>query len=178
MNSHCPAPDAAAIRDQIRSFNESEFARLLGMEILDASEGYSRVTMDCAGKMNPGGVAHGGAIFALADQAFGIAANCCGTHCVPVSVSIQYIAPAKGVLVAIASRVEDNGSCDTYQVMVYEGIGPLPNLPVWHSGSEKLHHFPFFLAPQICQAHSGNLYPSHPPIYPHDTGTERDTGCC
>lgn len=88
MNSHCPAPDAAAIRDQIRSFNESEFARLLGMEILDASEGYSRVTMDCAGKMNPGGVAHGGAIFALTDQAFGIAANCCGTHRVAVSVSI------------------------------------------------------------------------------------------
>ena len=103
----------------------SEFARLLQMEILEASEGYSRVTMDCAGKMNPGGVAHGGAIFSLADQAFGIAANCCGTHRVAVSVSIQYIAPAKGKLVAVARRVADNGSCDTYRVMVHEGERPV-----------------------------------------------------
>jgi len=115
------APDPLAIAEQIRLFNASEFARLLQMEILEASEGYARVTMDCAGKMNPGGVAHGGAIFSLADQAFGIAANCCGTHRVAVSVSIQYIAPAKGKLVAVARRVADNGSCDTYRVMVHEG---------------------------------------------------------
>jgi acyl-CoA thioesterase len=117
--------DLSKIADQIRSFNESEFARLLGMEIVEASEGYSRVIMDCAGKLNPGGVAHGGAIFALADQAFGIAANCCGIHRVAVSVSIQYIAPAKGQLVAVARRVADNGSCDTYRVMVHEGERPV-----------------------------------------------------
>jgi len=119
-----PRPDArdpAAISEQIRIFNGSEFARLLGMEILEASDGYSRVIMDCAGKLNPGGVAHGGAIFALADQAFGIAANCCGIHRVAVSVSIQYIAPAKGTLVATARRVEDNGKTDTYRIMVHEG---------------------------------------------------------
>lgn len=115
------SPVPSAIAEQIRRFNTSEFARLLNMEITEASDGYSRVTMDCAGKMNPGGVAHGGAIFALADQAFGIAANCCGTHRVAVSVSIQYIAPAKGRLVAVAKRVSDNGTCDTYRVMVHEG---------------------------------------------------------
>lgn len=118
-------PDPAAIAEQIRIFNASEFARLLQMEIVEAAEGYSRVTMDCSGKMNPGGVAHGGAIFSLADQAFGIAANCCGTHRVAVSVSIQYIAPAKGKLVAVAKRVADNGSCDTYRVMVHEGERPV-----------------------------------------------------
>jgi acyl-CoA thioesterase len=118
-------PDPLAIAEQMRNFNASEFARLLQMEIVEASEGYSRVTMDCAGKMNPGGVAHGGAIFSLADQAFGIAANCCGTHRVAVSVSIQYIAPAKGELVAIAKRVADNGKCDTYRVMVHEGDRPV-----------------------------------------------------
>ena len=125
MTCQQPVPDKIAIAEQVRHFNESEFARLLGMEILEASEGYSRVTMDCAGKMNPGGVAHGGAIFALADQAFGIASNCCGTHRVAVSVSIQYIAPAKGTLVAVARRVEDNGSCDTYRVMVHDGDRPV-----------------------------------------------------
>lgn len=118
-------PDPSAIAEQIQIFNGSEFARLLGMEILEASDGFSRVTMDCAGKMNPGGVAHGGAIFSLADQAFGIAANCCGTHRVAVSVSIQYIAPARGKLVAVARRVADNGSCDTYRIMVHEGERPV-----------------------------------------------------
>ena len=117
--------DPSAIAEQVRIFNSSEFARLLQMEITDASEGYARVTMDCAGKMNPGGVAHGGAIFSLADQAFGIAANCCGTHRVAVSVSIHYIAPAKGKLVAVAKRVSDNGSCDTYRIMVHEGERPV-----------------------------------------------------
>jgi acyl-CoA thioesterase len=118
-------PDPSAIAEHIHTFNVSEFARLLGMEILEASDGYSRVTMDCAGKMNPGGVAHGGAIFSLADQAFGIAANCCGTHRVAVSVTIHYIAPAKGKLVAVARRVADNGTSDTYRIMVHEGDRPV-----------------------------------------------------
>lgn len=122
MTRHpCKPPSDEIVAEQIALFNSSEFARLLGMEVIEAREGYSRVTMDCAGKMNPGGVAHGGAIFALADQAFGIAANCCGIHRVAVSVSIQYIAPAKGDLVAVAERVADNGRCDTYRVIVTEG---------------------------------------------------------
>jgi acyl-CoA thioesterase len=125
MTHHPVAPDPKAIEEQIRIFNASEFARLLGMEITEAAEGYSRVTMDCTGRMNPGGVAHGGAIFSLADQAFGIAANCCGVHRVAVSASILYIAPAKGKLVAVARRVADNGTCDTYRVMVHEGERPV-----------------------------------------------------
>jgi acyl-CoA thioesterase len=78
--------------------------------------------MDCKGKNNPRGVAHGGAVFALADQAFGIAANCGGgAPRVAVSIHIQYLAPATGSLIAIARRIEDNGTYSTFQVMVYEG---------------------------------------------------------
>jgi len=109
------------VREYIAAFNRSEFAVLLGMRILDACDGYARVEMDCAGKLNPDAVAHGGAIFSLADQAFGIAANCTGVHRVAVSVHIQYLAPAQGALVAIAQRVEDNTRCDTYRVIVTEG---------------------------------------------------------
>ncbi|MCK9580279.1 MAG: PaaI family thioesterase [Methanoregula sp.] len=125
MTGHSHEPDEAAIAEQVRIFNESDFARLMDMVIVEARDGYSRVTMDCTGKMNTGGTAHGGAIFTVADQAFGIASNCCGPHRVAVSVSIQYIAPAKGMLVAEARRVEDNGTCDTYRVMVYEGERPV-----------------------------------------------------
>ena len=106
--------------EQISAFNHSEFARLLGIEITEAYDGYARVVMDCTGKKNPRGVAHGGAIFALADQAFGIAANCDAATRVAVSIHIQYIAPATGSLVAIAHRVADNGRYSTFRVMVYE----------------------------------------------------------
>jgi acyl-CoA thioesterase len=45
--------------------------------------------MNCSGKNNPRGVEHGGAIFAFADQAFGIAANCDAAIRVAVSIHIQ-----------------------------------------------------------------------------------------
>lgn len=105
----------------ISAFNHSEFAQLLGIEIIEASDGYARVAMDCTGKKNPRGIAHGGAIFALADQAFGIAANCGVVSRVAVSIHIQYIAPATGSLVAIAQRVADNGRYSTFRVMIFEG---------------------------------------------------------
>ena len=113
-------PDSV-IDQQITLFNSSDFARMLGMRITEASDGYARVVMDAMGKNNPHDVAHGGAIFALADQAFGIAANCAGTDRVAVSVHIQYIAPATKDLVAVAHRVGDNGPYSVFRVMVYEG---------------------------------------------------------
>ena len=119
-STHTPDEDAT-IHEYVTAFNRSEFAVLLGMRVVEAHDGYARVEMDCTGKMNPDGVAHGGAVFSLADQAFGIAANCTGVHRVAVSVHIQYLAPATGALVAIAQRVSDNGRCDTYCVVISEG---------------------------------------------------------
>ena len=106
---------------RIAAFNQSPFAKLLKMTITEAHDGHSRVVMDCCQSLNPHDVVHGGAIFALADQAFGIAANCGDVDRVAVSVHIQYIAPATGSLVAIANRVADNGRYSTFRVMVYEG---------------------------------------------------------
>ena len=119
-STHTP-DEAATIHEYVTAFNRSEFAVLLGMRVVEARDGYARVEMDCTGKMNPDGVAHGGAVFSIADQAFGIAANCTGVHRVAVSVHIQYLAPATGALVAIAQRVSDNGRCDTYRVVISEG---------------------------------------------------------
>ncbi len=107
--------------DTIMSFEKSEFGRLLGMHITEARDGYARVEMDCIGKSNPHGIAHGGAVFSLADHAFGIASNCGKDYYTAISVHIQYIAPARGQLVAVAERIASNGSCETYRVIVYEG---------------------------------------------------------
>jgi acyl-CoA thioesterase len=114
-------PAEPIIAERITAFNHSEFAQLLGMEITEAHDGYARVVMDCSGKKNPNDVAHGGAICALADQAFGIAANCAGIDRVAVSIHIQYISPATGSLVAVAHRVADNGRYSTFRIMIQEG---------------------------------------------------------
>ena len=114
-------PDAEQLEQRrIAAFNDSPFARLLSLTITEAHDGYARVVMDSAHTKNPHDVAHGGAIFALADQAFGIAANCGIADRVAVSVHIQYIAPATGTLVALANRVADNGRYSTFRVMVFE----------------------------------------------------------
>jgi acyl-CoA thioesterase len=119
--THPTDPTKQIISDRISAFNLSEFAQLLGMKITEARDGYARVVMDCCGKKNPHDVAHGGAICALADQAFGIAANCAGIDRVAVSVHIQYISPATGSLVAIAHRVADNGRYSTFRIMIHQG---------------------------------------------------------
>jgi acyl-CoA thioesterase len=118
----CPDRDPVAPKgDPVAAFEASEYARLLGMHIIEARDGYARVGMDCAGKTNPHGIAHGGAVFSLADHAFGIASNCGGNHHTAVSVHIQYLLPAKGRLVAVAERVAANETCDMFRVRVYEG---------------------------------------------------------
>ncbi len=116
-----PDPKKECEETRIAAFNQSSFAQLLGMTITEAHDGYARVVMDCCQTLNPHDVAHGGAIFALADQAFGMAANCGNVDRVAVSVHILYIAPATGSLVAIANRVADNGRYSTFRVIVYEG---------------------------------------------------------
>jgi acyl-CoA thioesterase len=113
--------EPARTSERIAAFNASDFARLLGMTILEARDGYARVAMECAGKTNPHNVAHGSAVFSLADHAFGIAANCGPWDRVAVSVHIQYLVPANGSLVAIAEMVSDNGTQAVFRVMVYEG---------------------------------------------------------
>ncbi|MDD1719251.1 MAG: hotdog fold thioesterase [Methanoregulaceae archaeon] len=107
--------------ERIAAFNGSEYARLLGMEIVQTWDGGARVVMDTKGKHNSNGVAHGGAVFSLADHAFGIAANLTGIHQVAVSAYVTYLAPSTGRLEAVAEKVSENGEHSLYRVVVYEG---------------------------------------------------------
>jgi len=106
-------------QSRILKFNQSEYARLLGLEILDARPGYARVRMDVAGKRNQHGNAHGGAVFSLADQAFGIAANLSDVEEVALSAQICYLSPAEGALIAVAECQGETGQFSWYMVKVY-----------------------------------------------------------
>ena len=82
--------------------------KLLDMHVEEARPEYSRVTMPITQKVKNGmGIAHGGAIFTLADIAFGAACNSdARTGVVSLSTSIQFLAPGReGPLVAEARRV-------------------------------------------------------------------------
>jgi len=122
VNPTVDRPEAPA-SDPVEIFEANDFARLLGMHITEARDGYARVEMDCCGKLNPHGAAHGGAVFSLADHAFGIASNF-GRCSIPRSpVHIQYLLPARGRLAAVAERVAKNDTCDTFRVTVSDEPG-------------------------------------------------------
>jgi acyl-CoA thioesterase len=124
MTDNPPSPETApdsTVKMRVEAFDRSAFAVLLGMKVTEARDGYARVTMPCRDKNNAHGIAHGGAIFSLADHAFGVAANCGGADRTAVSVHIQFLVPATGDLVAVANRVAENGKYSTYRVLVYDG---------------------------------------------------------
>jgi acyl-CoA thioesterase len=106
---------------RILALGACPFARLLGMEIIETWPGGARVVMDTKGKENFLGVAHGGAIFSLADQAFAAAANREGILQVAVSVHIQFFSPAKGRLEAVARLIAETERTSLILVEVKSG---------------------------------------------------------
>ena len=74
--------------------NEEPFAQLLGMELKDIGPGHSVVEMTLRPEMeNILRMVHGGAIFALIDEAFETAANSHGTVAVALNMNVTYISP-------------------------------------------------------------------------------------
>lgn len=82
----------------LRQTEKEPFARKFGLKLVDLGEGYSRVEMDFTPDMeNLFGMAHGGALFALIDEAFETASNSHGTMAVALNMNITYLSsPAKG----------------------------------------------------------------------------------
>ena len=102
--------------------------KLLDMHVEEARPEYSRVTMPITQKVKNGmGIAHGGAIFTLADIAFGAACNSdARTGVVSLSTSFQFLAPGREwPLVAEARLVRGGKHVVTYDVDVKDAGGIL-----------------------------------------------------
>ena len=104
----------------VASFDDCGFARTLGLRVVGVEEGAVTVAMDGDGVRNRSGAVHGGAIFALADHAFGCAANLSG-HEVALAAEISYLVPASGPLTATARRVSGTTSGSLFRVEVCQG---------------------------------------------------------
>jgi acyl-CoA thioesterase len=101
--------------------SEEPFARKMNLKLVDLDDGYSVVEMRFTEDMeNILGMAHGGAIFALIDEAFETAGNSHGTVAVALNMNITYTAaPSPGAqLRAEAREVNLTQRTATYDIRV------------------------------------------------------------
>lgn len=125
---------------------QEPFAQKFGLRLLDIGTGYSKVEMTFTPDMeNLFQMAHGGALFALIDEAFETASNSHGTLAVALNMNITYLSPPSpgSRLVAEAREVhqtqktslceikvfdEQNKPIATCQALAYRKGTPLPFL--------------------------------------------------
>jgi len=106
-----------------RQVDKEPFAKKFGLSLLKLEEGYSRVEM----KFNPDmenlfGMAHGGALFSLIDEALETASNSHGTIAVALNVNITYISPPfpESRLIAEAREFSKTQKTAGYDIKVFD----------------------------------------------------------
>lgn len=99
------------------------FAQKFGLKLLELDSGYSKVEMIFTHDMeNLFGMAHGGALFSLIDEAFETASNSHGTVAVALSMTVSYTAsPAPGsTLIAEAREFNRTKKTANYDIRVHD----------------------------------------------------------
>jgi acyl-CoA thioesterase len=117
------APEDDAILQKIRS---DPFSNTLGMTFEEIRPGYARVSMTVKPEMcNFHGSAQGGALFSLADAAFGAAVNAYGQTAVALTVTIHFLMPAMAgmQLFAEAEELRQGRRAGFYQLTIRTGAG-------------------------------------------------------
>ena len=96
------------------------YARHLGVELLEHAPGYAKGKLELKPHLlNSLGIAHGGAIFSLADCIFAIASNSHEGCALGINVNISYFkALRKGTLYAEAKEVSLTTKLATYIVHI------------------------------------------------------------
>lgn len=114
-----------AIRRQV---DREPFAKKFGLKLIELREGYSSVEMTFTPDMeNIFGMAHGGALFALIDEAFETASNSHGTMAVALNMNISYISPPSphAILTAEAKEFNRTNKTAIYDIRVTNNEGRL-----------------------------------------------------
>jgi len=102
------------------------FARVLNIKVLEIKAGYARVEATIGPEMlNIHGITHGGALFALVDEAFELASNSHGTVAVALNMNITFFAPTGpgDALTAEAKEIFRTNRTATYQIDVTKDEG-------------------------------------------------------
>ena len=101
-------------------FKNDTFAEHVGIELLEVSKGRAKAKMEIKDHhLNGVNIAHGGAIFSLADLAFAVASNSHKTIALAINASISFLkAVSGGTLFAEAKEVSLNPKLATYEIRV------------------------------------------------------------
>jgi len=97
------------------------FSQWMGVEVLDVTEGYSRIRMNIRKEMVNGfGIVHGGIPFSLADSAFAFACNNRNNLSVALDVTITFTKAVNvgDTLTAEAKEVHNGRSTGVYLITV------------------------------------------------------------
>lgn len=98
------------------------FSQWLGIEVLDVTEGYSKIRMTIRPEMINGfGIIHGGIAFSLSDSAFAFACNNRNNLSVALDTSINFMKPVHvgDVLTAEAKELHNGRTTGLYHISVY-----------------------------------------------------------
>ena len=118
------------VKDAIYNAVKNEpFAKAMKIDLVELESGYSAVEMiyDPDSMSNIYDRAHGGALYALIDEAFETAGQTEGTIAVALNVNVTYVAsPEPGVkLRAEASRLSQTQKTASYDIRVSDKSGNL-----------------------------------------------------
>jgi len=112
-----------------QAVKKEPYARALNMELVELEKGYSAVEMtyDPETMNNIYGRAHGGAIYALIDEAFETAGQTDGTIAVALNINVTYVSsPKTGVrLRAEARKISQTKKTAVYDIKVEDINGEL-----------------------------------------------------
>lgn len=113
----------------VEAVEKEPFAQAMQMELTQLEDGYSvvRMTYDSKKMDNIYARAHGGAIYALIDEAFETAGQTDGTIAVALNVNVTYVSsPEPGQrLQAEARRVSQTKKTATYDIKVTDPNGQI-----------------------------------------------------
>lgn len=114
-----------AITEQVK---KEKFARKMGLRLIEVSPGHAVVELHLREDFtNIFGMAHGGAIFSLIDEAFEVSCNAHGTVAVALSMTITYhrAQDPKGKLRAESVEIHRSAKTGTYEIKVTDENGNL-----------------------------------------------------
>lgn len=119
MMDHTDDKTAVAVIEEI--LNRDNFSQWLGIKILGAGPGYSKIQMEIRDEMLNGlGIVHGGIPFSLADTAFAFACNSRNNLSVAWDTSITFTKSTKlwDILTAEAKELHNGRSTGLYLVTI------------------------------------------------------------
>lgn len=104
----------------ISFFKNDHFAALTGTEIIEVKKGYCKAQLKIEKKhLNAANVVQGGAIFTLADFAFGAASNSHGQLALAINVNITFLkGVSEGTLYATATELDVPKKLGAYDVII------------------------------------------------------------